>query len=57
MKVYSGEFDDWIRNTERIVKKYGSKGLYLYFSDMPLAQAEELMAYAQKNWSNVKGTF
>lgn len=57
VKVYSGEFDDWIRNTERIVKKYGSKGLYLYFSDMPLAQAEELMAYAQKNWSNVKGTF
>ena len=57
VKVYSGEFDDWIRNTERIVKKYGSKGLYLFFNDMPLKQAEELVAYGEKNWSDVKGTF
>ncbi|MDD3218795.1 MAG: trimethylamine corrinoid protein 2 [Lachnospiraceae bacterium] len=57
VKVYSGNFEDWIRNTDRIVKKYGSKGLYLYFDDMPLKQAEELMAYAEKNWSDVKGTF
>lgn len=57
VKVYSGEFDDWIRNTERIVKKYGSKGLYLFFNDMPLDQANQLIAYAEKNWSDVKGTF
>lgn len=57
VKVYSGEFKDWLRNTDRIVKKYGSKGLYLFFNDMPLEQAEELMDYAEKNWSDVKGTF
>ncbi len=56
VKVYSGEFKDWIRNAERIVKKYGSRGLYLFFNDMPLEQAQELLEYAEKNWSDVKGT-
>lgn len=53
VKVYSGGYDDWIRNTERIVKKYGSKGLYLFFSDMPLEQAKNLIAYADRHWSNI----
>lgn len=57
IKVYTGNFDDWIRNTDRIVKKYGSKGLYLFFDDMPLAQAEQLIDYAEKNWSDVNGSF
>ena len=57
IKVYSGDIDDWIRNTERIVKKYGSKGLFLYFDDMPIDQAHVLMDYAEKNWSDVQGTF
>lgn len=57
IKVYSGEFEDWIRNTDRIVKKYGSRGLYLFFSDMPLDQANRLMEYAEKNWSDVEGTW
>ena len=57
VKVYSGDLKDWIRNTDRIVKKYGSKGLYLFFNDMPLEWAEELMDYAEKNWCDVKGTF
>lgn len=57
VKVYSGDFDDWIKNTDRIVQKYGSKGLFLYFDDMPLEQAEKLMNYAESHWSDVKGTF
>ena len=57
VKVYSGDLKDWIRNTDRIVKKYGSKGLFLFFNDMPLEWAEVLMDYAEIIWCDVKGTF
>lgn len=57
IRVYSGKYDDWVRGAERIIKKYGSKGLFLMFPNMPLEQAEELLQYAEKNWSNIGGTF
>ena len=57
VKVYSGEFEDWIRNVDRIVKKYGSHSLFLLFPEMSMEQAVYLLDYADKNWSNVKGTF
>lgn len=57
VKVYSGEFEDWIRNVDRIVKKYGSHSLFLLFSEMSMEQAVYLLDYADKNWSDVKGTF
>lgn len=57
VKVYSGEFEDWIKNVDRIVKKYGSHSLFLLFPEMSLEQAEYLLDYADKNWSDVKGTF
>lgn len=57
VKVYSGEFEDWIRNVDRIVKKYGSHSLFLLFPEMSMEQAVYLLDYADKNWSDVKGTF
>ena len=57
VKVYSGEFEDWIRNVDRIVKKYGSHSLFLLFPEMSMEQAEYLLDYADKNWCDVKGTF
>lgn len=57
VKVYSGEFEDWIRNVDRIVKKYGSHSLFLLFPEMSMKQAVYLLDYAEKNWSDVKGTF
>ena len=57
VKVYSGEFEDWIRNVDRIVKKYGSHSLFLLFPEMYMEQAVYLLDYADKNWSDVKGTF
>ena len=42
---------------KELLKNNGSKGLYLFFNDMPLEQANQLIAYAEKNWSDVKGTF
>lgn len=57
VKVYSGEFEDWIKNVDRIVKKYGSHSLFLLFPEMSMEQAEYLLDYADKNWCDVKGTF
>ena len=57
VKVYSGEFEDWIRNVDRLVKKYGSHSLFLLFPEMSMEQAVYLLDYAEKNWSDVKGTF
>lgn len=57
VKVYSGEFEDWIRNAERLVKKYGSHSLFLHFPEMSKKQADYLLDYAEKNWSDIKGTF
>jgi corrinoid protein of di/trimethylamine methyltransferase len=57
VKVYSGEFEDWIRNVDRIVNKYGSHSLFLLFPEMSMEQAAYLLDYADRNWSDVKGTF
>ena len=57
VKVYSGEFEDWIRNVDRIVQKYGSHSLFLMFPEMSMEQAVSLLEYADKNWSDVEGTF
>ncbi|MFV0528890.1 MAG: trimethylamine corrinoid protein 2 [Lachnospiraceae bacterium] len=57
VKVYSGGFEDWIKNVDRIVQKYGSHSLFLLFPEMSLEQAETLLAYADEHWSNVNGTF
>lgn len=56
IRVYTGEYDDWVRGAERIVKKYGSRGLFLMFPHMPLEQARNLERYAVRNWSDVAGT-
>lgn len=57
VKVYTGGFEDWVRNADRIVRKYGSHSTFFLFPEMSRAQADELLAYAERNWSNVEGTF
>lgn len=57
VKVYTGEFEDWIRNTDRLVQKYGSHSLFLFFPEMSLKQAETLLNYAEEHWSDIKGHF
>jgi hypothetical protein len=57
VKVYSGGFDDWIRNVDRLVQKYGSHSLYLMFPEMSLTQGKTLIAYAEEHWSDVKGSY
>jgi len=57
VKVYTGKVDDWIRNVDRIVKRYGSHSLFLMFPDMALGDAEKLLTFADKNWRDIDGTF
>ena len=57
VKVYSGEFEDWIKNVDRIVMRYGSHSLFLLFPEMSLEQANRLLEHADKYWSDVEGTF
>lgn len=57
IKVYTGTVDDWIKGCDRLVKKYGSDCLYFYFNPMSMADAKKLLAYAEENWRDVKGTF
>lgn len=57
VKVYSGQFEDWVKNADRLVKKYGSNSIFLHFPEMSLEQGEYLMDYAEKNWKDIEGTF
>lgn len=55
IKVYSGDFSDWVAGVDKLVRRYGSEALFLHFPEMPRSQADELLAYADKHWSNVRG--
>lgn len=57
VKVYSGEFKDWIKNSDRIVERYGSHSLFLHFPEMSMEQAHTLLEHAEKQWRDVPGTF
>lgn len=57
VKIYTGEFEDWIKNADRLVKRYGSSSIFLHFPEMSLAQGTYLMEYAEKNWKDIEGTY
>lgn len=57
VKVYSGEFEDWLSNVDRIVQKYGSHRLFLLFPEMSMEQAKRLIEHADENWCDIKGSF
>jgi 5-methyltetrahydrofolate--homocysteine methyltransferase len=57
IRVYSGKFEDWIKGADRIVKKYGSRGLFFMFPHMSLEEAEKLFDFAEKNWKDVEGSY
>ena len=56
VKVYSGEFDEWIERVDKTVKRYGSNALFLHFPIMSMDKAQKLLDYAEKNWCDVEGT-
>ncbi len=54
VKVYSGEYQDWLARIDKLIARYGSDRLLLTFPPMPKQQALDLLAYAEQNWSDVK---
>lgn len=57
IKVYSGEFNEWLERVTRLVKRYGSNAMFLYFPPMPKKQADQLLAYADEHWSDVESEY
>lgn len=57
IKLYTGDFEDWLKSADRLVRRYGSHSLFLHFPEMSEGQAERLLNYAEKNWRDVDGTF
>lgn len=48
--IYDGGFDDWVDSADRLVKRYGSQGLYLLFPEMEEEQAQVLLRKAEREW-------
>lgn len=55
IKVYSGGINDWIKNVDRIVERYGSHSLFLHFPEMSKQEANQLLSHAEKYWSDKTG--
>lgn len=48
--IYDGNPNDWMDKAERLVKRYGPKGIYLYFPEMSESDAQRLMKKAEHEW-------
>lgn len=57
VKLYTGTFEDWLGNADRLIKRYGSHSLFLHFPEMSERQAERLLAHADRYWTDVEGSF
>lgn len=57
VKVYSGEVEEWLERLDKLVSRYGSNALFLYFSPMPLERARRILDHAEQHWSDVEGSF
>ena len=49
--------EDWIRNMDRIVQKYGSHSVYFFLPEMSYDEGMTLLDYAEKHWKDIPGTF
>ena len=50
ISIDEGDFGDWVRKADKIVKRYGADGLYLLFPVMDLEPARELIKKAEMDW-------
>ncbi len=50
ISIYDGDYEDWVASAENLVKRYGSKRLFLLFPIMEEVQAEALIAKADSEW-------
>ncbi len=57
VKVYTGEVEEWIERLDKLIARYGTNALFLYFNPMSMEQATKLMDYAEKNWCDIEGSY
>lgn len=50
IQLYDGGVKDWAESAEKLVKRYGTEGIYILFPEMEEDTAEELLQKAEKNW-------
>jgi 5-methyltetrahydrofolate--homocysteine methyltransferase len=50
VSIEDGSFDDWVEKADKLVKRYGSDGLYILFPIMEIEMAQELLKKAEKDW-------
>ena len=56
-KGYSGETEEWLERLDKLVARYGSSALFLYFGPVSRENADKILAHAEKYWSDVEGSF
>ncbi|MGI6672563.1 MAG: trimethylamine corrinoid protein 2 [Christensenellales bacterium] len=57
VKVYSGSPQEWIERLDRLIARYGSNALFLYFSPMEAKTADLILNHAHHNWRDVSGNY
>ncbi len=57
IKVYTGTFEEWIERVEKLVFRYGSNAMFLFFPEMTKKEADYLLSYADANWSDIEGSY
>lgn len=57
IKVYTGTMEEWLPRVDKIVARYGSKAMFLFFPNMSKADADKLLQHAEDNWSDIEGTY
>ena len=57
VKVYTGGYENWVKNADRMVERYGSHSLFFHFPEMSAGQAEGLLRHADTCWRDKEGNF
>lgn len=50
IQLYDGNYEDWVNSAEKLVKRYGTAGLYIIFPDMEEEEAIRLVEKAERDW-------
>ncbi len=51
IQFYDGGFEDWVKGAEKLVRTFGSQGMYMLFPDMEEEEAVRLINIAEERWS------
>lgn len=57
VQVYTGTTEEWIARIDRLVERYGSNALFMYFPPMSMESAQMILKHAEENWKDVEGSY